>query len=63
VAIGNGAFQNCYSLTSVTIPSSVTSIGNFVFYNCSSLTSVTLSRRTQVGDRAIPGTARITYRD
>jgi len=27
------------------------------------LTSVTLSRRTQVGEYAFPGSARISYRD
>jgi hypothetical protein len=27
------------------------------------LTSITLSRRTQVGERAFPASARITYRD
>lgn len=29
-----------YSLTSITIPDSVTSIGNAAFYNCSSLKEV-----------------------
>ncbi len=31
IAIGIGAFGGCTSLTSVTIPNSVTSIGNFSF--------------------------------
>ena len=38
--IGNGAFDNCTRLSSVTIPTSVTSIGNHAFYCCRSLTSV-----------------------
>ena len=38
--IGNYAFFNCSSLTSVTIPNSVTSIGIAAFNGCSSLTSV-----------------------
>ena len=40
--IGESAFENCTSLTSVTIPDSVTSIGFCAFYNCKSLTSVTI---------------------
>ncbi|MBQ6731307.1 MAG: leucine-rich repeat protein [Bacilli bacterium] len=35
-----GAFYNCSSLTSITIPKSATSIGDRAFYNCSSLTSL-----------------------
>ena len=35
-----GFFGRCYSLTSITIPNSVTSIGDEAFYNCSSLTSI-----------------------
>ena len=41
-SIGERAFQQCRSLTSVTIPNSVTSIGESAFYNCSNLTSVTI---------------------
>ena len=41
--IGNYAFEDCYSLTSVTIPDSVTSIGYRAFYYCDSLTSVYIS--------------------
>ena len=36
-SIGDNAFQNCYSLQSITIPSSVTSIGNSAFNACYSL--------------------------
>ena len=41
-SIGGFAFQNCCSLTSVTIPSSVTSIVYYMFTSCSSLASVTI---------------------
>ena len=33
-SIGYAAFEECYSLTSVTIPNSVTSIEDEAFYNC-----------------------------
>ena len=42
VRIGTCAFQDCSSLTSVTIPNSVTSILSDAFHSCSSLTSVTI---------------------
>ena len=39
-SIGDRAFYNCSSLTSVTIPSSVTSIDDWAFNGCSGLTSL-----------------------
>ena len=51
--IGEFAFYNCRSLTSVTIPSSVTSIGKYAFSGCSGLTSVTIpSSVTSIGEAA-----------
>ena len=41
-SIGYVAFENCTSLTSITIPNSVTSIGELAFYDCTSLTSITI---------------------
>ena len=41
-SIGNFAFFECISLTSMTIPDSVTCIGNCAFKDCSSLASVTI---------------------
>ena len=32
--VGNSAFEDCISLTSITIPNSVTSIGGFAFFYC-----------------------------
>ena len=40
--IGDRAFLDCSSLTSVTIPNSVTTIGAFAFHKCRSLTSITI---------------------
>ena len=52
-SIGESAFKNCTSLTSVTIGNSVTSIGNEAFYGCTSLTSVTIPDSvTSIGDYA-----------
>ena len=41
-SIGEGCFRNCCSLTSITIPNSVTSLGDWCFGYCSVLTSVTI---------------------
>jgi len=40
--IGNGAFLDCISLTSVAIPNSVTTISEYSFAYCNSLTSLTI---------------------
>ena len=39
-SIGERAFDDCTSLTSITIPSSVTSIGEYAFYGCTGLEAV-----------------------
>ena len=50
-SIGQYAFRECSSLTSVTIPNSVTSIGRFAFSGCSGLTSVTIPNSvTRIGE-------------
>lgn len=41
--IDSEAFYNCDSLTSVTIPNSVTHIGDLAFYNCDCLTNISVS--------------------
>ena len=42
IIICNNAFYNCINLTSITIPSSVTTIGSAAFEWCSGLTSITI---------------------
>ncbi len=60
-SIGNYAFYNCTSLTSVTIPNSVTSIGDYAFEDCSSLTSVTIGESvTSIGDGAFSDCSSLT---
>ena len=52
-SIGDWAFVDCSSLTSVTIPNSVTSIGYQAFLGCSSLTSITIPNSvTSIGESA-----------
>ena len=42
LSIGEYAFSDCYGLTSITIPNSVTSIGKFAFMGCTSLKNITM---------------------
>ena len=52
-SIGNYAFYNCSSLTSITLPASVTSLGNYAFAGCRGLTSITLPASvTSIGNYA-----------
>ena len=59
--IGNYAFYDCSSLTSVVIPKSVTTIGVGVFEACSSLTSVVIPEGvTSIGHSAFSGCSSLT---
>ena len=59
-SIGKDAFADCYHLTSVTIPNSVTEIGNNAFYG-SDLTSVTIPNSvTSIGGGAFYWCPRLT---
>ena len=61
VAIGDWAFSNCSSLTSITIPNSVTSIGDGVFNGCTGLTNITIPNRvTTIGAKAFNGCNSLT---
>ncbi len=57
-SIGGTAFSDCTSLTSITIPDSVTILNSFTFSGCKSLSDVNIPDGvTYVGDGAFSGTA------
>ena len=59
--IGAYAFCGCSGLTSLTLPSVVTSIGAYAFCSCSGLTSLTLpSGVTSIGEDAFRGCSGLT---
>ena len=59
--IADRAFYICTSLTSITIPNSVSSIGKEAFNYCTSLTSITIPNSvTSIGDRAFEDCSGLT---
>ena len=59
--LGDYAFSGCSGLTSLTLPSSVTSIGNDAFTGCSGLTSLTIpSGVTSIGGGTFWGCWKLT---
>ena len=59
--IGEYAFSDCDSLTSITIPDSVTTIGDYAFSSCDSLTSVTIPNSVKtIGSEAFYGCDSLT---
>ena len=62
-SIGDFAFDDATSLTSITIPNSVTSIGDYAFDSATSLTSITFeadSVLTSIGDSAFDDATSLT---
>ena len=59
--IGNYAFEGCSGLTSLTLPTGITSIGSDAFCGCSGLTSLKLPASiTSIGSRAFQGCSGLT---
>lgn len=62
LSIGDSAFLNCGSLTSITLPDTVTTIEASAFNTCYNMTSIRLSNGlTTIGDRGLYNCLNLTY--
>ena len=60
-SIGDSAFEQCISLTNITIPDSVTSISGGAFEQCTSLTNIVIPNSvTEIGEDAFRGCTSLT---
>lgn len=53
--IGTAAFENCLSLTSVTLPATVGRLGNYAFGGCASLGQISMPGVSSIGAYAFSG--------
>jgi hypothetical protein len=61
IGIGDNAFRSCRDLTSIEIPSGVTSIGDYALYYCEGLASLIIpSNVLSIGDYAFAGCTGLT---
>lgn len=61
VSVGDYAFRDCSSITSVTLPNSIVSIKSFAFFNCSAMTNVNIPASVkEIGMGAFEGCASLT---
>jgi hypothetical protein len=61
ISIGENAFYDCSTLTSITVPNSITSIGDNAFFGCSGLSSFTIPNNvTSIGNSTFSGCSGLT---
>ena len=59
--IGDNAFHECSSLTSITVPNSVTTIESEAFRGCTSLVSITVPHGVIIAHDAFHSDTTVTY--